>query len=435
MLVPVSAIDTLVAELARQDGELRSASVAVDIDPLDLVRAGLGAVGNAAFFSSPAGREVAGLGAAYRVSAEGPSRLRDIDHGVARLAPSLRALVGFAFDPRGPSSPEWGDFASAAAVVPEIAVERVDGRSRLIVALPPGSDGRHVSELLAALDHPGRAILPGDAAPGVEGRSSPQDWVGLAEDACEAIESGDFAKVVLARSVLVRPGRGLRPFDLVAHLRDLYPACYVFGWQEGRSTFVGASPELLVSRHGADFRAEPLAGSAPRGVDAEDDRRLGEGLLASEKDRVEHAIVVDDAVARLGPVVDEIEYPPQPQLQRFAAVQHLATPIRGRTRSRLLALAEALHPTAAVGGVPRGAALDFIDQVEGIDRGWYAGGIGWADASGDGDLAVGLRCALVSQERATLFAGSGIVAGSDPAAEFEETGLKLRPMLDLMTGV
>jgi isochorismate synthase len=434
MLVPASAIDALVAALARQDGELRSASVPVEIDPLDLVRAGCGAVASAAVFSSPGGTEVGGLGVAHRLSARGAGRLRDLDGGLTLLPPSLVALVGFAFDSGGPSRPEWAGFAAATAVVPEIAVERVEGRSRLIVTLPPGSDGRNVLRLLAELEHPGPPIVPRGAPGVVEAAPASEEWVGLVDDACGAIASGRFAKVVLARSVTVRPGSEPRPFDLVARLRDLYPDCHAFGWQEGRVTFVGASPELLVSRRGEGFRVEPLAGSAARGATPAEDRRLGEALLRSEKDRIEHALVVEDAVARLAAVVDEMEHPLQPQLRRFAAVQHLATPIGGTTRSRLLALADALHPTAAVGGSPRQAALDFIGAVERIDRGWYAGGIGWADASGDGDLAVGLRCALLSPERATLFAGSGIVAGSDAEAELEETTLKLRPMLDLLTG-
>ena len=116
-------------------------------------------------------------------------------------------------------------------------------------------------------------------------------------------------------------------------------------------------------------------------------------------------------------------------------MQHLATPVSGTTTARVLELADALHPTPAVGGAPRQAALDYIAQAEGIDRGWYAGGIGWTDASGDGEIALGLRCALITGPRATLFAGNGIVAGSDPAMELEETRLKLRPMLELVTGV
>ena len=144
--------------------------------------------------------------------------------------------------------------------------------------------------------------------------------------------------------------------------------------------------------------------------------------------------MVEDAVQRLQDVATGVTHPVGPVLQRFATVQHLATPITGTTSRRVIELVGALHPTAAVGGAPRGAALSFIDKHEGIDRGWYSGGIGWVEPGGDGEFAVALRCALVQGDHAVLYAGNGIVAGSDPDAELAETRLKLRPMLELLTG-
>jgi isochorismate synthase len=435
MLVPRPVLDTLADRLARHEGGMLSASIGVEIDPLDLVRAGAPSVGHASFFASPVGRSLGGLGAAHRVVSSGDRRLADLDDAVVRLGAEVPAMVGFSFRPDGPTGTDWEGFPAASAVVPEIAVVRDSGRSRLVVTPPAGADGRHQLALLAELTDPGPVLPVADALVGMETRPEPEDWQRMVGEAVAAIGADAFTKVVLARTVVLRSGRPIAPFELVASLRDRYPSCRVFGWQEGRSAaFVGASPELLVSRRGSTFRTEPLAGSAPRGGDHDEDRALGDALLASAKDRAEHAIVVEDALARLGPLVDDAIESPLPRLQKFATVQHLATSIGGRTRSRVLELAEALHPTPAVGGSPRGAALEFIDKVEGIDRGWYAGGIGWVDAAGDGELAVGLRCALVSGERAVLFAGNGIVSGSDPAAELEETRLKLRPMLDLITG-
>jgi len=267
----------------------------------------------------------------------------------------------------------------------------------------------------------------------VESRPSPHDWLGLVAEAVAGIRGAAMQKVVLARSVAIRSSTAFEPFDLVATLRDRYPECRVFGWQEGESTFIGASPELLIAREGRHFELAPLAGSAPRGTDPEHDRRLGDALLASPKDRMEHEIVVDDAVRRLTGLVTTIERSATPQLQRFATVQHLATPIGGTTDARILELAGALHPTPAVGGAPRAEALAFIDKMEGIDRGWYAGGIGWADGAGNGEIALGLRSALVRGDQAIVYAGNGIVRDSEPEAELEETRLKLRPMLDLLT--
>jgi isochorismate synthase EntC len=157
--------------------------------------------------------------------------------------------------------------------------------------------------------------------------------------------------------------------------------------------------------------------------------------LASTKDRGEHRIVRDEIMRRLEGFTEMIDMPAAPVVDRFTNVQHLATPIAGRVPAGVstLDLAGALHPTPAVGGHPTPAALALMSKLEVIDRGWYAGGIGWVDAAGDGELAVALRCALVRGEAAVLFAGNGIVADSDPEAEVAETRLKLSPLLDLLT--
>ena len=257
------------------------------------------------------------------------------------------------------------------------------------------------------------------------------EWERKVAAVAAAAGRGGPAKVVLARSLQVALERPPEPFDLVALLRERFPAAYAYGWQAGPAALVGASPELLVSRRGERFACRPLAGSAARGSDPEADRRLGEALLASAKDRAEHAFVVEAIIAALRPLAASLEVPAGPVLDRLPGVQHLATPLAGTTGARLLALVAALHPTPAVGGVPRDPALAAIAGAEGFDRGWYAGGVGWADAGGDGEVALALRGALLRHDQATLYAGAGIVAGSDPAAEAAETGLKLGAMLGL----
>lgn len=435
MLISRPLLDDLASRLAALPPGLRIASIDVeDLDPLDLVRAGSTAFGFAAFFSSAEGRSVGALGAAVRLAASGAERFRTLDAGFRRsVPPGTTALVGFSFAEDGPSSPQWEGFPAGEVVLPEIAVTRTEGRSRLTVAVPAGSDGAMLLALAATLGSPAPPVTTREVDHAVESRPSPRDWVGLVAEAVAATRGGTLQKVVLARSVSVRSPGGFEPFDLVATLRDRYPESRVFGWQEGESAFIGASPELLVAREGSRFALAPLAGTAPRGPDPEQDRRLGDALLASPKDRIEHEIVVDDAVRRLTGLVTTIERPPVPQLHRFATVQHLATPISGTTESRLLELTAALHPTPAVGGSPRSEALAFIDKMEGIDRGWYAGGIGWAEAGGDGEIALALRSALIRGDHVTVYAGNGIVADSDPAAELDETRLKLRPMLELLT--
>jgi isochorismate synthase len=433
MLIPRPTLAALARRLRALPPGLRIADAEVDIDPLDLVRSGWSAFGHAAFYASPEGPVIGTLGAAHRVSTSGPGRLLRLDAGLRSIPPGTPALVGFAFDEDGAHGPDWEGFPSATLVVPEVAIVRSAGRSRLFIALPPGAEGHLLLTLAATLKAPAATAddRPRDHA--VEPRPSPTDWIGLVDEAVAAIKAGSMQKVVLARSVVVRADAPIEAFDLVSALRDRYPECRVFGWQEGGATFIGASPELLVAREDHQFHLAPLAGSAARGTDAEEDRRLGDALLGSAKDRQEHRFVVEDAVQRLRLLATSLERSPMPVLQRFATVQHLATPIRGTTDARLLALADALHPSPAVGGTPRGDALSFLEKMEGIDRGWYSGGIGWADASGTGELAMALRSALIRGNQAIAYAGNGIVADSEPATELEETRLKLRPMLELLS--
>jgi len=419
--------------LRAASGMIRIASVDVDIDPLDLVRAGSEAFGWAGFYASPQARSIGALGSAATFAAGGPGRLETIDGEVRSLPDGVSLLLGFSFDENGPAGLDWEGFSSAAAILPEVCVTRVGGRSSLTVALRPGSDGRALLGLLSALRAPGDVVGDREVDHTVESRPLPDDWRDLVGEAVEAIGVDTFEKVVLARTVVVNTPRPQGPFDLAAQLRDRYPECRVFGWQQGESTFLGASPEVLITREGDRFQLSPLAGSAPRGADADRDRRFGDALLSSDKDRLEHSIVVEDAVRRLSSMTTGITHPSEPVLQRFATVQHLATPITGHTDRRLLDLAAALHPTAAVGGHPRAEALAFIAKQEGIDRGWYSGGIGWMEPGGDGELAIALRCALVRGDHAIVYAGNGIVDGSNPDEELIETRLKLRPMLDLLT--
>jgi len=433
MLISRPSLMKLDEALRATSDPIRIASVDVDIDPLDLVRAGSEAFGWAGFFASPEGRSVGALGSAATFVTGGAGRLEAIDSEVCNLPDGVSLLLGFSFDEDGPAGLDWEGFPSAAAILPEVSVTRVGGRSSLTVALRPGSDGRSLLGLLSALRAPGAATGDREVDHTVESRPLPDDWRDLVEEAVTSIGAGTFEKVVLARTVVVHTPRPQRPFDLAAQLRDRYPECRVFGWQQGESTFVGASPEILIAREGERFQLSPLAGSAPRGADADADRRFGDALLSSDKDRLEHSIVVEDAVQRLSSMTRGITHSAEPVLQRFATVQHLATPITGHTNRRLLDLAAALHPTAAVGGYPRPEALAFIAKQEGVDRGWYSGGIGWMEPGGDGELAIALRCALVRGDHAIIYAGNGIVDGSDPDDELVETRLKLRPMLDLLT--
>jgi menaquinone-specific isochorismate synthase len=249
------------------------------------------------------------------------------------------------------------------------------------------------------------------------------DWRAAVERALAAIDAGDLEKVVLAREVLIEADTA---FDAQAVVRGLVasqPGSFVYA-SEG---FVGASPELLVRRSGDVVESRPVAGTT---VADSDEALLA--LAASVKDTREHRFVVDGIVDVLGPRCAELHADAVPDVAVFGPVAHLATPIRGRLASpapSALELARLLHPTPAVGGTPRRGALAAIRELEGFDRGRYAGPVGWVDARGDGEWAIALRGAELDGARARLVAGAGIVAGSDPAAEWAETQAKLEPML------
>jgi isochorismate synthase len=262
---------------------------------------------------------------------------------------------------------------------------------------------------------------------------SSKDYVEAVDAAVRRIRSGRMRKVVLARTIQVESARELDPTLLAHRLRAVDPDAYTFAAPTDEGVLVGASPELLVSRRGLEVRSNPLAGSAPRSGDKDEDRANAEALAGSAKDREEHAIVVDAVVETLSPLCADLTWDPEPVLHETPNVWHLSTRFRGVLRDpapTALDLVAALHPTPAVGGEPREAALESIAELEPFDRGRYAGAVGWVDADGDGEWAIALRCAELRGEQAVLYAGAGIVADSDPARELDETERKFRAFLD-----
>ncbi|HWJ67557.1 MAG TPA: isochorismate synthase [Nocardioides sp.] len=271
-----------------------------------------------------------------------------------------------------------------------------------------------------------------------------EEYAGMVAAALERISGGDLHKVVLGRCLDVMSEPPLVPAEIIDRLLTTRPGRYVFsvplvagdgagGGPECGPILVGASPELLVRREGREISCTPLAGSVPRSADPAEDARRADGLQQSGKDLAEHAFVVEAIVHALKDVCVEIEYPATPELMSTDTLWHLATPIRARLAAgddgpSALRLAQLLHPTPAVGGVPTAAANAVIADLEGDLRDWFAGCVGWVDARGDGEFAVTIRAAVVDGPRLRLFAGAGIVAGSDPASEVRETGAKLATM-------
>jgi isochorismate synthase len=263
----------------------------------------------------------------------------------------------------------------------------------------------------------------------------------MVTEALARMAAGGLDKVVLARALDVVADAPVDPVRMLRELARRDPRSYLFAVDlptdrpGSPRTLLGASPELLLSRHGDEVVANPLAGSAARVADPDEDRRRGEALLASAKDRHEHALVVADVAARLRPLVDDLEVPDDPSLVATPTLWHLSTTVRGRVADRdvsALHLARALHPTPAVCGVPREVAHAAITEIEPFDRGFYTGAVGWTDARGDGEWVMALRCGEVRGDRVRLWAGAGIVPGSRPADELAETGVKLRTLLDAL---
>ena len=434
-LVSASQVHDLGDQLSSQRG-FRVAAIEVDIDPFDFARTGAAIVDRAVAFSTPDGVRLAGLGTAWRASGVGPTRFTDVAARLRELdRPDIKGFLGFSFLPEPGDSPVWDGFEPCEVFVPRIAIEGRGERSVISVSIPEGDDARPTLDLLASMRHPEWAPVVDVGDHATESHPAVSRWAASVADAVDVIESGAIDKVVLARSVVVRsdgPPAILRMFrELVAS----YPQCYNFAWKSGDAVFMGASPELLASVDGSNLRSNPLAGSAPRGEGTSDDRAIGTKLLESPKDRREHTLVVESMREQLSSLTIKLWISAEPSLKKMATVQHLSTEITGVLDPGIgvLDVIETVHPTPAVGGVPAKAAIDLIAQLETIERGWYTGGVGWVDGSGDGAVALGLRCGLIKGNTTHLFAGAGIVSGSEPDDELRETRLKLTPLLRLLT--
>ncbi|MSQ61750.1 MAG: isochorismate synthase, partial [Dehalococcoidia bacterium] len=311
-----------------------------------------------------------------------------------------------------------------------------------------GADDDHAAraaELAGGLDALVRgAIAPDadddDAAAVFTSEDSAPDrprWLEVVGAAVEDIRAGAAEKVVLARAVR---SQGSRPLSVIAALRRLreryVDSTTVFAIGQGDATFMGATPERLVKVEGRLVETASVAGTVARGGSVAEDAALGRSLLGDEKERHEHAVVVRALRESLTPLCADLDVPKAPVLLRNPALQHLYTPLRGRLREDwgVLDLVARLHPTPAVGGTPRAAAMERIGRYEGFDRGWYAGPVGWVDRERGGQFVVAIRSALVTGWEARLYAGCGIVADSQPEREYEESELKLRPMRWALTG-
>ncbi len=370
--------------------------------------------------------------------------------GGGQVSDRPRLVGGFAFSPHRPS-PAWANFPPALLTLPELIVGRSgeDGWCTQIFEVTTATCWETLARILRMRratigervgggGRSGGAYHPiGD--PEIDGRSQYRVRGDEGQDvfrarvrlALDGIADGSFEKVVPARSVAVERAAPYDPSDLLDTLRTTHPSCAVFAAGRSDSIFLGATPERLVRLRDGRIETAALAGSARRGRTPEQDERLARALRESKKEQAEHAIVVRALRESLSPFCVVLDVPEAPRLARLDGIQHLETPLRGHTRSGVgvIELVEALHPTPAVAGYPREASLAWLERTEALDRGWYAGPIGFVERGGGGEFCVALRSALVRGGRAELFAGAGVVQGSDPENELRETRLKLRALL------
>jgi len=399
---------------------------------------------------------VAALGCCAALEARGADRFERLaagwrEHAAQALcdAPDARgagliAAGGFAFAPEGGAAPAWGGFAPASLHVPAVALARSGDGVALTLALAVFADDTP-DGLLAQAEGRLSSLRPAPLPlldPDPVGRytvaasTPPEHYEAAVARAVERIRAGALEKVVLAREVQVHAPA---PYDAAAVfgvLREGFPSCFCFCVGRGDSAFVAASPELLIRREGMRASTLALAGSTRRSADPSVDDHLGEQLLQSAKDRAEQAIVARRIERALRPHSVWVATAEEPVIVRMANIQHLASPIRAQLRRPVgaIRLAGLLHPTPAVGGEPFAVAEPLIPALEGLDRGWYAGPIGWTDTNEDGEFCVALRCALLSGSVARCYAGVGVVADSDPAAELAETDVKLGALLPVLAG-
>jgi len=336
-------------------------------------------------------------------------RQADIDDPLQVPGSGPIAFGSFTFDP-DPSSQ-----VSSLIVIPRIVLGRRDGRSWITVV---GDD----EPSLPPVSVPAAPTRVDWAA----GSRSAQEWQQSVADVIARIGRGELDKVVLARDIVAEVSADFDPRYLLQRLEDAYPECWTF--QVG--DLVGATPELLVRRTGDDVLSRVLAGTVKRRGDETEDASLAAALLGSGKDLEEHEYAVHSVARALAAHCTDLDVPDRPHVLRLANVQHLATDVQGKLADNApaIALAASLHPTAAVCGTPTERAFATIRELEGMDRGRYAGPVGWFDSRGDGEFGIALRCAQVQPDHLRLYAGCGIVAGSDPDAELAESRAKFLPI-------
>ncbi len=402
---------------------------------------------------------MAGFGRAAVIAATTPDRFQNIRWQADRLFEQLVVITdpavpqeigpklfgGFAFSGGAGGVDTWSAFPSASFVLPQVQLTRLHGRTWLTLNTH-FTPSLSRPALLAQLRREMQLLL---ATPVADHSPSPADllattsltshdtWCGMVSNATQRIRQGELDKVVLARARRMQFNRAPDPVEILARLSRRYPDTYRFLFEPVPGhAFYGATPELLAAVDDCTVRTVAMAGSIARGQTPAQDDSLARQLMHNPKERHEHALVVEAIRENLGPLTAKLDIPDEPTLCKLSNIQHLETKIEGTLAHNcdILAVIEGLHPTPAVGGRPRQLALEIINQVEPMARGWYAAPVGWLDDNRGGAFAVAIRSAVTVGSESMLFAGAGIVADSVPENEWRETELKFKPLADALGG-
>ncbi|MBI2332847.1 MAG: isochorismate synthase [Chloroflexi bacterium] len=393
---------------------------------------------------------IAGLGVAAQVDRHGKNRFADLGSDLREFFQRIvqvndsdshpRPILlggGSFFDQVQPG--EWDPFPSARLVLPRYVLIRIGEEYFFSVNQAQAEYEAIRIEAETFMANYESTMLPPPSIPDeiINSNTSSDEWNRIIQRSIAMIREGRLKKIVMARPVYAHGNRAVDVPAMLEHLGETCPSCFrfMFEFQPG-TIFSGATPERLVSVSGAKFKTAALAGSIRRGDFPREDETLGQQLLDSAKDQSEHHFVVEQIREKMLPLANSLNIDPEPRLMRLPNIFHLRTNITGtlHPNQNIMNIIAALHPTPAVGGVPSEAALNAIRELEGFERGWYAAPIGWVDANGDGDFVVAIRSGLFRDKEITLFGGAGIVANSDPQKEWDETGLKIRFLLNALQG-
>lgn len=349
---------------------------------------------------------------------------------------------GFSFDPYKEKTALWSQYPDSLFHLPKYLLSIINGKTFLTMNIVcSAQDDESVFEKAIAernelLASHGQKIVFNPAELQETKEISPDNWKRTVDHIAAELAGGPLKKVVLARELRLIFNDVIEAGHVLGNLYNQQPESYIFAFESNGDCFIGASPERLVKKQGNEIFSTCLAGSISRGETAEEDQILGDKLLNDQKNLIEHQYVVDMIKDALEESCNEIILPDRPGLMKIRDIQHLYTPVIGKARSdtSLLLLVEKLHPTPALGGLPKQEAVEKIRQVEELDRGYYAGPLGWVDYMENGEFAVSIRSGLIQGNEASLFAGCGVVADSESESEYLETGLKFRPMLRALGG-